>query len=566
MPTSVPPASAFVPPAPGAWELERTHMTRPLSVLMAGVFPQNMMRGFADGTRAYGVLLDHLEVAVINRFTYMAPRPVGAPKGAKGPPPRPIFALLTRLHPELRRRIKRAAEVFPQRAWRKELDWWDREIKPGIAAEARDLLADDVAALPTPQFVAHLRRAVDFMGRTIYWHHRFNCCVMIPTGDFINRVAAWTGLPPEQLLRLLRGSSPVSAGAIGELSALQDALRQDADAMALLASNADPARILTGLRARPAPVGPAAATYLDIVGLRIMGGYDISDRQGHEHPELLVKIIRTSLEPDRGGAATTKAAVDAARAMVPADKQGEFDDLLAEAQLTYRGRDERVFHADAVGAGVARRAVLEAGRRLQERGLVQDPTHLVDCTVDEIASLLEAGRGPGAGEIAERVRFRMETSLDAAPARLGVPPSDPPPSSWLPAGAARLQDAINTVMGLMFAAKENKAGGGRTLRGFSASPGSYEGTARVIQTIGELPQVQKGEILVTRATAPTFNVVLPLLGAIVTERGGALSHAAIVAREYGLPAVVGCAGAVEAIKTGNRIRVDGEKGEVWLLD
>jgi pyruvate,water dikinase len=191
---------------------------------------------------------------------------------------------------------------------------------------------------------------------------------------------------------------------------------------------------------------------------------------------------------------------------------------------------------------------------------------MVDCSLDEMVSLLETGTGPSAAEIAERVRFRVEASMDDAPARLGHEPSEPPPAEWLPPDAARVQRAIGTVMGLMFAAKTNAPGAGKTLKGFSASPGSYEGKARVIQNIGELPSVQQGEILVTRSTGPTFNVVLPLLGAIVTERGGALSHAAIVAREYGLPAVVGCDGALASVTTGTRIRVDGDTGEVWLLD
>jgi pyruvate,water dikinase len=86
----------------------------------------------------------------------------------------------------------------------------------------------------------------------------------------------------------------------------------------------------------------------------------------------------------------------------------------------------------------------------------------------------------------------------------------------------------------------------------------------VIRTIQELPDVQQGEILVTPSTGPTFNVILPLIGALVTERGGALSHAAIVAREYGLPGIVGCPGATAAIRSGMRIRVDGGSGEVWI--
>lgn len=108
----------FAAPAPGAWELERTHITRPVSTLMAELFPPNMMRGFSEGTRFYGVLLDHLEVAVINRFVYMCPRPAGAPKTARGTPPRLIFKLLQLVDPELRSRIRRAETTFRERLWR----------------------------------------------------------------------------------------------------------------------------------------------------------------------------------------------------------------------------------------------------------------------------------------------------------------------------------------------------------------------------------------------------------------------------------------------------------------
>src|SRR5215207_1571134 len=105
-------AAGFTPPSPGAWELEQTHLTRPPSIFMAAVIPDAMMAGFKEGTRTYGLLLDHLEVAVINRFLYIAPRVVGAPKGAKGHPPRFVFAILRRLHPEVRRRVRRAESVF----------------------------------------------------------------------------------------------------------------------------------------------------------------------------------------------------------------------------------------------------------------------------------------------------------------------------------------------------------------------------------------------------------------------------------------------------------------------
>src|SRR5262245_11744301 len=146
---------AFTPPSPGAWELERTHATRRLCRFSWDVFPESMVRGFGDATREYGALLDYIELAIIDGFLYSAPRPVGAPKGAKGPPPKPIFKLLVLFHPEIRRRVRRAEEVFQTKKWRQELKWWDEEVKPKIAAEAKELLAEDLSGCRNGSLAAH---------------------------------------------------------------------------------------------------------------------------------------------------------------------------------------------------------------------------------------------------------------------------------------------------------------------------------------------------------------------------------------------------------------------------
>jgi phosphoenolpyruvate synthase/pyruvate phosphate dikinase len=88
----------------------------------------------------------------------------------------------------------------------------------------------------------------------------------------------------------------------------------------------------------------------------------------------------------------------------------------------------------------------------------------------------------------------------------------------------------------------------------------------VVHSAAGLARVQEGDVLVTVATSPAFNVVLPLVGAIVTDRGGMLSHAAIVAREYGVPAVVGSGDATRRIPDGARVRVDGDAGEVAVAN
>jgi phosphohistidine swiveling domain-containing protein len=556
----------FTPPSPGAWELEQTHLTKPPSVLIAELIPAPMMRGFSEGTRHYGLLLDHLEVAIVNRFLYIAPRPVGAPKSARGTPPRLVFEILRRVHPAIRQRIKRAESVLTDRVWRQDIAWWDNDIRPKLAAEAQALLADDLASLSDAQLVAHLQRAFEFMRTAAFYHHRFNFCSMVPLGDFLVHAIDWTGLPAGELLRTMKGLSPDSAGATAELAELRRAILADSEALALLTSRGHgDAGIMAALEAHPGAVGAAMRAYMAVVGLRVLGGYDIADRHGREHPELIVKIIRTAVTSDTASRqATAEDALRKIRARVPEAHREQFDDLLREAQMTYRMRDERGFHTDTLAVGVARRAVLAAGDRLKSRGLVHESSHLVDAATAEIVALLEGRQGPTADELAQRARWRLETPLTAAPARLGHPPSDPPPADWLPGAAARLQRITTLVMSLMFDVHAPAAETAR-LKGFPVSPGIYEGPVRVIRSIEELADVQQGEVLVATSTGPTFNVVLPLIGALVTERGGVLSHAAIVSREYGLPGVVGCVGATKQLRTGMRVRVDGSSGEIWTL-
>ena len=559
-------ARTFTPPSPGAWELDQTHLTKPPSVLMAELAPPSMMRGFSEGSRHYGLLLDYLEVAIVNRFLYLAPRVVGAPKSAKGTPPRLVFEILRRLHPAIRERIRRADVVLRDRVWRADMVWWDNEIRPKLAAEGRALLSDDLAGLADAQLIDHLHRAFEFVRTATYYHHRFNFCSTLPLGDFLVHAIGWTGLPAGELLRTMKGLSPESAGATAELAELRRAILADAEALTLLTDRGLPdAEIVAALEARPGAVGQAMRAYMAVVGFRVLGGYDIADRLGREHPELIVKIIRSAVTANAASRqAAAEDALQTIRARVPEAHRAQFDDLLGEAQVTYRMRDERGFHTDTLAVGMARRAVLAAGERLKARGVVHDPSHVVDASSSEIVALLEGRPGPTGDELASRVRWRMETPLSAAPARLGHPPSAPPPAEWFPPAAARLQRTTTLVLSLMFDVPA-PAGESARLKGYPVSPGVYEGPVRVIRSIEELPDVQPGEVLVTTSTGPTFNVVLPLIGALVTERGGVLSHAAIVSREYGLPGVVGCVGVTRQLQTGMRVRVDGSTGEVLTL-
>ena len=108
--------------------------------------------------------------------------------------------------------------------------------------------------------------------------------------------------------------------------------------------------------------------------------------------------------------------------------------------------------------------------------------------------------------------------------------------------------------------------GGPELSGAAASPGLVEGPARVVKTVQEISDVRDGEILVCSITSPAWAPIFTKVQAVVTDIGGVMSHAAIVCREYGLPAVVGTGRATSQIKTGQPIRVDGSSGLVTILD
>ena len=124
--------------------------------------------------------------------------------------------------------------------------------------------------------------------------------------------------------------------------------------------------------------------------------------------------------------------------------------------------------------------------------------------------------------------------------------------------------AIFITLGHLFGSSQtqNEA---NVLYGLAASKGVYEGPARRVSGPSEFSRINKGDVLITASTSEAFNILLPLLGGIVTDNGGLLSHAAIVSREYGFPGVVGTREATERIADGVRVRVDGDAGEVTVL-
>jgi pyruvate,water dikinase len=153
-----------------------------------------------------------------------------------------------------------------------------------------------------------------------------------------------------------------------------------------------------------------------------------------------------------------------------------------------------------------------------------------------------------------------------APLTLG-PPAPDPPFDALPASMSTMMRVSLAVIGLLDAEAEGDSEAGADgLAGTGVGVASYRGTARVVADADEaLDRAEPGDVIVTRLTVPTFNSVLAIAGAVVTEHGGLLCHTAVIARELGIPAVVGVAGALTSIPDGAEIEVDPVRGLVSVL-
>jgi pyruvate,water dikinase len=321
--------------------------------------------------------------------------------------------------------------------------------------------------------------------------------------------------------------------------------------------------VLASLRSLAGEAGEAISGYLALVGNRLIDGFDIAEPTALELPDALLRAIRIAVSGETK-VATDDARIAEIRTKIPAAHRAEFDELLGEARLTYRLRDERGVYSDIWASGIMRRAALAAGRRVASRGRIASADHMLDACLDEMCALVTGAGGPSADELAKRVQYRTTHTAKDAPPFLGPPESPPPDLGALPPSVARVTRAIFIALGHLFGSSQAQHAE-KVLYGLAASKGVYEGPARRVSGPSQFDRIVKGDVLVTESTTEAFNILLPLLGGVVTDHGGLLSHAAIVSREYGIPSVVGTREATERVTDGVLVRVDGDAGEVTVL-
>jgi pyruvate,water dikinase len=257
------------------------------------------------------------------------------------------------------------------------------------------------------------------------------------------------------------------------------------------------------------------------------------------------------------------------RELLPDDEaRAVFDEKLGLSRLVFPYVEDHNFYIEHWSLSIFWRKIRRLGEVLADAGFWTDADDIFYVRRDELQQVIfDYGNGWGVGvepmgpyhwpaEIARRKKIIAVLELKAP-----VPAMNEPPAVVTEPFTIMLYGITSeAVSGWLNAGADTGH-----LGGMAASPGVVEGVARVIGGAEDLDQIQQGEVLVTRITAPSWGPVFGRIAATVTDIGGMMSHAAIVCREYGLPAVTGVGSATTAIQTGQRVRVDGNNGTVTIL-
>jgi pyruvate,water dikinase len=229
-------------------------------------------------------------------------------------------------------------------------------------------------------------------------------------------------------------------------------------------------------------------------------------------------------------------------AHAPAEHRVELETLVADARSAVQLRDDNGALTAAWPMGLLRRAMLAAGHRV----FPADPTIALEATVDELVPLLSRGGGTTVDDLDLRRRERARSSALDAPPTIGPEFAIPP------------LDALPRPLGLIAAAQlataEHMLGDERPV-GIGAD--CYTGRALVVDDpTMAMSTFEPGDVIITRATSPSWNTLLVHAGALVTATGGLVSHAAVTARELGIAAIIGDPTACRRLRTGNIVTVD----------
>jgi phosphohistidine swiveling domain-containing protein len=444
---------------------------------------------------------------------------------------------------------------------------WDEEYLPEIKRHLRHWEAVEPAAQTLPELIDTLGESVNRTRRLYEIHFMiwfpFMSAISLFDDCYRDELGGVSDFDAYRLLQGFKNKTVESGLAIWQLS--RQALQLGSVRMVL---EQEPANaVVAALRMTPEGrrfLG-LLNEYLDVWGQR-------GDRWGWsfpswiEDPTPVIKTLKDYVrQPDRdldgelaAQAEEREQYVAAARKRMrsrPPNIRQRFEFLLQAAQKAIVLTEDHSHWIDFRCMYHLHRISLEVGRRLSAASVVDRPDDVFLLTLQELRET--ASRAAGTDRRAQIAARHTEMEYFRSvpvPPTLGAPPSETPPT-----------DPVNAALFKFFGAPPPTPADRAVIHGNRGAPGKATGPARVIRSLAGATKLQPRDILVVETTAPPWTPLFATAAAVVSDTGGILSHCAVVAREYGIPAVVGTGAATARIHDGQRIEVDGDAGIVRLL-
>lgn len=565
----VQPVPVAVVPPDGYWQREASHAPLPWSPLASSLAYEERIAALRDVMAEFGLLIEGLEFAEIGGWEYMRLVPLGSKD--RPAPPAWLMGLLVRTVPTMRRRVRRAAEAVRTDLAGRIIDRWYDEWRPRLSARSAELRTVDLDGLTDAELLAHWDAAVDHLRDGQRVHFTAHAAICLPLARLVFTAQELLGWDEAATLRLLAGLSDMSTEPGRRLQTLADAVVANPDKRRVLAEGGPGA--LDRLRALDPSFAAAFDAYLEEFGMLALG-YDPMTPSLRERPELALGLLADqvalgfdaeAVDADRSDSRTAALAeATELLARASARDRERWEQALEGAVRAYPVREDNEFFTMSGPTALVRHAALGIGRRLRRRGQIDATDDVFFLRHAEVGRALVDG-GPVHELVRRRKGERAWVEAHPGPASYGNDPGGPPSFDALPTEARIANQSVvwytERIMEADWVARDHDD---RDVVGIAAAPGSYSGPARLVRGPGEFDRIRAGDVLVCPMTSPVWSVLFPSIGALVTDAGGILSHPAIIAREYGIPAVVATTRATERIRDGEVVTVDGTRGVVTL--
>lgn len=551
----------LTPPDDGYWMLDGSHYPSPMSPMAASFYLPALTAAASEAFHDWGLLMEGIQNRTVGWRVYGKLIPLG---GKERPaPPWWLMGVLARIAPPIRKQVRKARHSFESGRMEKVIERWWTEWRPEFKAEIKRLESVGLDELDDRQLLDHLDDTISFVRRGQRVHFELFPPYMVAVAELVRFCEDDLGWSKAKATELLGGLSTMSSEPARRLHEVAQTARSN-PAITDLLEQEDLS--LDTLRAADSEFAEKVDSYLDEFGVRATA-YDVIAPTLGEQEHLVLSAIRSEADydPEHVEQMQTRAreeAIAEAREQLSDDPDAldEFEKHIERVTAAYPVREDNIFFTDNAPVGLVRLTALEIGRRLADRGLIEEPDHAVFLTIEEAKESLTDGLARH--ESVRTRRGEREWALrHTPPDSFGNDPGPPPDMRAMPEGVRRLMEAIS-----FFMEHDMTAETGDGLSGISASAGSYTGPARVVLTEDDFHRVKPGDVLVCPITTPAWSVLFGRIGGLVTDTGGLLSHSAIVAREHGIPAAVGTGAATSKIEDGQTVTVDGTTGKVKIHD